>query len=137
MSHEFNGAKLILFDEGRIVCLLRDDIPTIPWPNHWDFPGGGREGNETPVECALRELHEELNVALPAAAIHWQRRFTNPDKPDSWLLAAELPYQARDQLRLGDEGQAFDWMLPTEYIDHPRAIPALSQRLAVYMEEHC
>lgn len=30
------------------------------------FPGGGREGPETPAECALRESHEELGLD-PAA----------------------------------------------------------------------
>nr|WP_231692828.1 NUDIX domain-containing protein [Vibrio campbellii] len=28
------------------------------YPNYWDLPGGGREGNETPEDCALRELKE-------------------------------------------------------------------------------
>lgn len=28
----------------------------------WEFPGGKREGTETPAETALRELHEECAV---------------------------------------------------------------------------
>ena len=32
------------------------------------FPGGMREGAENPLECALRECHEEIGV--PASAVH-------------------------------------------------------------------
>ena len=31
--------------------------------NEWNFPGGGREGRETPLQNILRELSEELGVA--------------------------------------------------------------------------
>ena len=36
--------------------------PGIPWPAFWDLPGGGREGTESPVECVLRETHEEFGL---------------------------------------------------------------------------
>lgn len=29
------------------------------WRNQWELPAGQREENETPKECALRELYEE------------------------------------------------------------------------------
>ena len=29
------------------------------WRNQWEIPAGNREGNETPMECAIRELYEE------------------------------------------------------------------------------
>ena len=63
MTEPFLGAKLALLVGDRIVTILRDDIPTIPWPGHWDLPGGGREGDETPETCVLRELEEELAIA--------------------------------------------------------------------------
>ncbi len=29
------------------------------WREQWELPAGRREGNETPKECAIRELYEE------------------------------------------------------------------------------
>ena len=54
----FDGAKLALFLGKDLVVILRDDKPDIPYPAHWDLPGGGREGAETPEACALRETYE-------------------------------------------------------------------------------
>ena len=56
MTEPFLGAKLAILVGDRIITILRDDIPTIPWPGHWDLPGGAREGAETPEETVLREL---------------------------------------------------------------------------------
>ena len=47
MNMPFRGAKLALFVGDDLAVILRDDIPHIPFPNCWDFPGGGREGDET------------------------------------------------------------------------------------------
>ena len=43
---------------------MRDDKENIPWPNMWELPGGGREGDESPFECVAREVFEELGIHL-------------------------------------------------------------------------
>ena len=35
------------------------------WKKHWELPGGSIENNESPRECAIRELFEETNQNLP------------------------------------------------------------------------
>ena len=59
---DFVAAKCAIFCDGELIVLLRDDIETIPWPGYWDFPGGGREGFESPFKCVQRETFEELGV---------------------------------------------------------------------------
>jgi len=58
-------AQALLFDgDGKLLIYLRDDKPTIPFPNHWDLFGGHVEVGETPDEALCRELQEEIGVAL-------------------------------------------------------------------------
>ncbi|MEK7286325.1 MAG: (deoxy)nucleoside triphosphate pyrophosphohydrolase [Nitrospirota bacterium] len=33
-----------------------------PFPNFWEFPGGKQLPNETPEECVIREVFEEISV---------------------------------------------------------------------------
>ncbi len=55
----------VLLKQGDYYLLQhRDDIPGIDDPNLYDVWGGESEGNETPIQCAVRELKEETGVAL-------------------------------------------------------------------------
>jgi len=38
-------------------------------PGQWAFPGGRLDPGETPIETALREMHEEISVTLGADAV--------------------------------------------------------------------
>ena len=49
--------------DGRVLMQERDEHAPV-WPDMWCFPGGGLEGDETPVDGACRELAEETGVAL-------------------------------------------------------------------------
>ena len=58
-------AQALLFDrDGKLLIYLRDDKPTIPFPNHWDLFGGHVEVGETPERALCRELQEEIGVTL-------------------------------------------------------------------------
>jgi 8-oxo-dGTP diphosphatase len=62
-------AQVVIFDRyARLLIYLRDDKPDIPFPNHWDFFGGHLESGETPDQALVREVEEELGLALK----HWK-----------------------------------------------------------------
>ena len=42
--------------------VLRDNIPTIAYPNTWNTPGVGIENGESPREAIVRELQEEIDL---------------------------------------------------------------------------
>lgn len=54
-------ALAILYQQGKFLLQLRDDIPTILYPGHWALFGGHLELGETPEEGLKRELVEEIN----------------------------------------------------------------------------
>ena len=59
------GCSIIFINSHKqILLLLRDDIPSIPYPNMWDIPGGHVENNETPEQCIIRELKEEMDLDI-------------------------------------------------------------------------
>lgn len=119
----FNGAKLLLTHGDRLLTCLRDDRPDIPFPAHWDLPGGGREGQETPVKCALRELDEEFGLHLSPQALTG-RAFPSHSAPGlmSWLFAGQISAAQIAAIRFGDEGQGWCMMPVADYLTHPRAI---------------
>ena len=60
-----SGASIIFVNnKNKILLFLRDDKSHIPYPNMWDVPGGHVEKNETPQECIVREMKEEMNLDL-------------------------------------------------------------------------
>jgi 8-oxo-dGTP diphosphatase len=63
------AAVFVEDEHGQVALQLRDDIPTIRWPNHWSLWGGQVEPGETPLAAAARELGEELTLAVPEEAL--------------------------------------------------------------------
>lgn len=120
----FHGAKLLLMESRRLLTCLRDDFVHIPFPAHWDLPGGGREGAERPVDCALRELFEEFGLRLASERLsaHVFRSHQRPDMV-SWLFAGRLVPAEIEAIRFGDEGQEWRMMPIAEFLTHPRAVP--------------
>ena len=70
---DFTGSKIALICGDRVLTILRDDKDDIPCPNMWELPGGGREGNESPFECAAREVYEELGIHLDEDCLLWSK----------------------------------------------------------------
>ena len=135
--HAFNGAKLALLCAAQKLDYQRDDTPDIPWPALWDLPGGGREDDETPERCALRELEEEFGLVLDEARLSWGRCYPPrpPGYPPSCLSARPLPPASIPAIPFGDEGQHWQLMSIADFLAHPQAVPHLQARLRDYLGE--
>ncbi|WP_421701916.1 NUDIX hydrolase [Aliiroseovarius sp.] len=128
---DFSGAKLVCLIGDRLLTLLRDDRPDIPYPDHWDLPGGGREGAESAEACVLRETREEFGLHLTADALAWRRWFHSPTVPgtcSAWF-AARLPAGVEGQIRFGNEGQRWALMDPDIWLDHDKVVPHFPARV--------
>ena len=133
MAGRLIGAKIALFVGDKLATLLRDDVPGLIWAGYWDVPGGGNEGEETPLQCVLRELEEELSVALDPALVQWGRKYGTSSGDISWFFAAHAPASLGQKMRLGDEGQ--DWALMTvdAFLAHEKVVPQFKPRLQDYL----
>ncbi|MEM6613279.1 MAG: NUDIX domain-containing protein [Cyanobacteria bacterium P01_C01_bin.72] len=55
----------IIYQDGKYLMQLRDNIPTIVYPGVWAFFGGHIEAGEEPETALRRELAEEINYLSP------------------------------------------------------------------------
>jgi hypothetical protein len=96
-------AGTLLFHRGRLVLTLDDDdLPSdqLGRAARVKWVGGGQEPGENVWECALREAHEEVGVAVdlvpsPTTYLHdaeeGESRTVEVDDPDPPLLVERIP----------------------------------------------
>ena len=133
----FTGCKIALFCEDKLLTILRDDKPSIPWPNMWELPGGGREGDESPFECVAREVYEELSIQLLKDDIVWSWIYPSmlDENKNSVFLVGKLTQEQFDSIVFGDEGQSFKLMSIEEFLTLDQVVPQLQERVRDYVEE--
>ena len=134
---DFTGSKIALICGDKVLTILRDDKDDIPCPNMWELPGGGREGNESPFECAAREVYEELGIHLDEDCLLWSKIYPSvifKDKQSVFMVGL-LRQEQFDNITFGDEGQAYKLMNIEEFLKSRQAVPQLQGRLRDYLEE--
>ncbi len=133
----FTGCKIALFCDDRILTILRDDKDNIPWPNMWELPGGGREGNENPFECAAREVYEELGIHLTEDCLIWAKVYPSMlyEGRHSVFMVGQISQEQFESIVFGDEGQGYQLMNVEEFLKSKQAVPQLQGRLKDYLKE--
>jgi 8-oxo-dGTP diphosphatase len=131
---DFVGSKVALFCEEKLVVLLRDDKPNISNPNMWDFFGGGREGTESPEECAIREIEEETGIYLSSESFIWKQAHESVNEPGhtAYFFVAHLTSEQVDTIVL-TEGQRWEAMEVKEFLAKEDAIQGMKTRLRDYL----
>ena len=108
-----SGSSIIFVnDKKEILLFLRDDKPGLPYRNMWDVPGGHVEENETPKECIIREMKEEMNLDLKDFQLLCQTEFDD---------RIEYTYWKKVNLNIAEinlmEGQYLKWFTRKEAVD--------------------
>jgi len=111
MKPHIHVACAIIEQNGLTLAAQRNE--TMSLPLKWEFPGGKMEPGETVEQCLVRELHEELAIAITiihplAAATHSYENVTvtlhpfvcavadgeltlREHRAIAWLKAEQLP----------------------------------------------
>jgi 8-oxo-dGTP diphosphatase len=75
------AAAILIDTNGRILLQRRDDKPDILQPGKVGMFGGHREGDESFIDCVVREVAEEISCRVPAERFQHLLSLDGPD-PD-------------------------------------------------------
>lgn len=132
---EFNGVKVALLHNGRLLMHLRDNTPGLFNANMWDFPGGGREGGESPEECAIREVEEEFGITLTPDSFIWKKEYPAQKNPDerAFFFVGSITQSDIDSINL-TEGQKWELVEPEFFFESSDVVEALKGRFKNYQD---
>jgi len=133
---DFTGCKIALFCDDRILTILRDDKSNIPYPNTWELPGGGREGDESPFECAARGGFLVISIHLTEDCLLWSKVYPSMlfEGKESVFLVGKLRQEQFYSIVFGDEGQGYKLMNIDEFLGSDKVVPQLQDRVREYLE---
>ena len=84
----------------------------------WEFPGGKLEAGETPEDCLVRELQEELGILTKPACLA-PLTFASHAYDDFHLFMPLYICRRYEGIARGIEGQAIKWVKPKQLRDFP------------------
>ncbi|QDC01026.1 8-oxo-dGTP diphosphatase MutT [Mesorhizobium sp. 8] len=102
--------------DGRVLIAQRPEGKQLA--GLWEFPGGKVETGETPEECLIRELREEIGVETQAACLA-PLTFASHSYDDFHLLMPLYVCRRFTGIAAPREGQALKWVKPVRLRDYP------------------
>ena len=120
---EITGKRLLLVaacalvdTDGRVLLAQRPEGKQLA--GLWEFPGGKVEPGETPEQCLIRELQEEIGIDtdIPCLA---PLTFASHSYDDFHLLMPLFVCRRFRGIAQPKEGQALKWVRPKQMRDYP------------------
>jgi 8-oxo-dGTP diphosphatase len=110
------AACALIDADGRVLLAQRPEGK--PMAGLWEFPGGKVELGETPEQTLIRELQEELGIAVKEACLA-PLTFASHSYPEFHLLMPLYICRRWDGIVTAQEGQALTWVRPHRLRDYP------------------
>ena len=120
---EVVSVKLVLVVACALVdadsrVLIAQRPPGKPMAGLWEFPGGKVEAGERPEQTLIRELKEELGIAVNEACLA-PLTFASHSYPDFHLLMPLYVCRRWEGTLTALEGQKLAWVRPNLMRDYP------------------
>lgn len=97
--------------DGRVLVAQRPEGKSLA--GLWEFPGGKIEPSETPEECLIRELNEELGITTKVACLA-PLTFASHSYEKFHLLMPLFVCRRFEGIPVGREGQTLKWVKPRD-----------------------
>ena len=110
------AACALIDEDGRVLIAERPAGKAMA--GLWEFPGGKVEAGERPEECLIRELAEELGIAVKEACLA-PLTFASHNYPDFHLLMPLYVCRRWEGIVTPREGQRLAWVKPQRLRDYP------------------
>ena len=132
----FIGVKIALINDDKLLMIQRDNKPSLRYAGLWDFPGGGREDNETPEECIIREVDEELGIKLSPQQITYRKVHSAMHDPslNAYFMVAKITDKDIEGIIFGNEGRGWRMFGFDEFMNSNQVVGPLKGRLETYFE---
>jgi 8-oxo-dGTP diphosphatase len=110
------AACALVDTDGRVLLAQRPEGKQ--FAGLWEFPGGKVEPGETPEECLIRELYEEIGIEtdIPCLAPF---TFASHSYDDFHLLMPLFVCRRFRGIAQPKEGQVLKWVRPRQMRDFP------------------
>jgi 8-oxo-dGTP diphosphatase len=110
------AACALVDSDGRVLLAQRPQGKQLA--GLWEFPGGKVEPGETPEQCLIRELHEEIGIEtdIPCLA---PLTFASHSYDDFHLLMPLFVCRRFRGIAQPREGQVLKWVRPRQMRDYP------------------
>jgi 8-oxo-dGTP diphosphatase len=105
------AACALIDPDGRVLVAQRPEGKKMA--GLWEFPGGKIESGERPEETLIRELGEELGIAVKEACLA-PLTFASYPYPEFHLLMPLFVCRRWDGMVTAREHQALKWLRPKE-----------------------
>jgi 8-oxo-dGTP diphosphatase len=117
--------------DGRVLLARRPEGKAMA--GLWEFPGGKVENGERPEETLIRELKEELGIAVSEACLA-PLTFASHSYPDFHLLMPLYVCRRWEGTATALEAQQLTWVKPHRLRDYempPADVPLIAHLMAL------
>ncbi|MFN3857264.1 MAG: 8-oxo-dGTP diphosphatase MutT [Caulobacter sp.] len=124
------AAAALIDADGRVLVCQRPKGKQLA--GLWEFPGGKVEAGETPEECLIRELKEELGIEVRAACLA-PFVFASHGYDSFHLLMPLFLLRRWDGVITAHEHEALAWVKPNQLSQYP--MPPADEPLVAWLRD--
>jgi len=105
--------SLIIINKNNKILLLKRALHRKSYPNKWNFISGKIE-NELPIECADREIVEELGTEFKFRLINEGNPFIDKQEEGEWEVYPFMYQFISGKIKLNNEHSEYKWIKKNE-----------------------